>query len=237
MYRCLQVLLIDSLFALLVSCSDEHWTEIRSPEGKSAHATQLGAEAASVELASDDEWLTEAITLSDEVDPRLHRAILIETNLQREAHGLEPLGDSEVLENAALGHAQDMVDGDFFSHDSIVRGKETLRQRVRLAGGEDLQLIGENIATNFGIDYIAGRAVHVPSQNGGYFGYERGEIIPLHTYRSFARTAVQAWMDSPGHRRNILQPRFRNMGAGVALEKSSSEDDIPSFKLVQVFSS
>jgi uncharacterized protein YkwD len=32
-----------------------------------------------------------------------------------------------------------------------------------------------------------------------------------------AREIVQAWMESPGHRRNILDRGFREMGVGVAL--------------------
>lgn len=30
--------------------------------------------------------------------------------------------------------------------------------------------------------------------------------------------AVEAWMQSPGHRRNLLDPRFTELGSGVALD-------------------
>ncbi len=36
------------------------------------------------------------------------------------------------------------------------------------------------------------------------------------TSRSSPRSIVRAWMHSHGHRANVLNPRFRELGAGVA---------------------
>ena len=33
----------------------------------------------------------------------------------------------------------------------------------------------------------------------------------------FAREAVEGWMESPGHRKNILNPRYDSSGIGVAM--------------------
>jgi uncharacterized protein YkwD len=50
-----------------------------------------------------------------------------------------------------------------------------------------------------------------------------------HTYASFAADVVARWMDSPGHRANILNPRFRLLGLGVHLAKAATGADmIPS---------
>jgi uncharacterized protein YkwD len=36
-----------------------------------------------------------------------------------------------------------------------------------------------------------------------------------------AATAVQSWMESPGHRKNILQPEFAETGVGVCRESAT----------------
>jgi uncharacterized protein YkwD len=48
-------------------------------------------------------------------------------------------------------------------------------------------------------------------------GYEVGENIAWGTRRlATPRAIVAAWMASPGHRANILDPRYRETGIGVA---------------------
>jgi len=37
-----------------------------------------------------------------------------------------------------------------------------------------------------------------------------------------AETVVQGWMESPGHRANILQARFTNIGTGYATDKNGT---------------
>jgi uncharacterized protein YkwD len=59
----------------------------------------------------------------------------------------------------------------------------------------------------------------------GWFGenimYEyrsRGPFNP----ESFAKTAVTGWLESPGHRANILSPDFDRSGIGVALNGTTA---------------
>ena len=48
-------------------------------------------------------------------------------------------------------------------------------------------------------------------------GYEVGENIAWGTRRlATPRAIVAAWMASPGHRANILDPRYRETGIGVS---------------------
>ena len=57
---------------------------------------------------------------------------------------------------------------------------------------------------------------------GGYLyssrvGYELGENIGWGTlWLATPRAIVAAWMASPGHRENILDPRYRDTAVGVA---------------------
>lgn len=48
----------------------------------------------------------------------LDAAVLIQLNTTRAAHGLRPLVVSGQLENAAVAHSREMLEGGFFAHDS-----------------------------------------------------------------------------------------------------------------------
>jgi len=54
-------------------------------------------------------------------------------------------------------------------------------------------------------------------------GYEVGENIAWGTLRlASPRAIVAAWMASPGHRANILDPRYRETGIGVCAHPPSA---------------
>ncbi len=106
-------------------------------------------------------------------------------NQARVQRGLPPLKQSEELTNAARYHAKDMVDDDYFKHDTYDRANGTLvegcawHERVRVYYAGPMRL-GENIARGF------------PTPEGVF----------------------QAWMDSPAHQENILNENYREIGVG-----------------------
>lgn len=117
----------------------------------------------------------------------LDAAVFYATNRQRDKYGLKPLKYSAALEKAAFEHARDMAKHNFFSHRSPISGKETIGKRMAAAG--------------------------VPS------GYS-GENIHFHgpvgkSYLEEANEVVSDWMNSPGHRRNILNGSYHYLGCGV----------------------
>lgn len=107
------------------------------------------------------------------------------TNLEREKYGALPLHADANLEDAATGHSQEMAQLTYFSHDSPVQGRAAPRDRMVLTGIRP-RATGENIA--------------------------KFDSYPLQT---LARNAVQGWMNSPPHRKNILNPMFTHIGVGV----------------------
>jgi uncharacterized protein YkwD len=167
--------------------------------------------------------------------PLLHAAIFFQTNRQRELNGLPTLRYHHSLETAAFDHAKDMKTYKFFSHTSVVPGKENLADRISQAGFTG-SMLGENIAITFGIAYKAGTPVYTPDQNAGYFSYEyQGDPIPPHTYLSFAKEIVTQWMNSPGHRENILNPNYNYLGTGTSHFKDSKFYMMDKFYGVQEF--
>jgi uncharacterized protein YkwD len=105
---------------------------------------------------------------------------------ERLAHGERPLQLNGRLEQAAQGHTKDMVSEDYFSH--YGPSGEGPASRMKAAG-------------------------YIYSSN---IGYEVGENIAWGTqYMATPSAIVEAWMQSPGHRENILDPRFKNTAIGV----------------------
>jgi uncharacterized protein YkwD len=109
-------------------------------------------------------------------------------NRERTKRGLRMLRTNTSLQSSADAYAHDMVRRSFFAHVSPTG--ETLTERIR----QDTR-------------YLAGA-----------LRWEIGENLAWGT-GSLATPAqiVAGWMRSPGHRRNILHPAFREMGLGVAL--------------------
>lgn len=181
------------------------------------------------------EYLNKRIEFSQIKYPLLEAAVFYFTNEERRKAGVPLLKFNVLLEVAAQDHAKDMTTYNFFSHSSPLKGKKSVSDRVERAGF-DWSRVGENIAISFAIEYEAGRSVFTPDQNDGYFSYDyRGEKILAHTYMGFAKSLVQQWMDSPGHKQNILDPNFTFLGIGLSHKTKASFYNIDQFYGVQVF--
>jgi uncharacterized protein YkwD len=119
-------------------------------------------------------------------EPNVRTAIRCLVNTARVDRGLRPLRPSARLNLAADRYAADMVARGFFAH--VTPEGRSIVDRVRDTG------------------YL-----------GGSSDWELGEDIGWGTSTlSTAESIVQAWMNSPPHRRVILGRDFREAGVGVA---------------------
>ncbi|MDX5338352.1 MAG: CAP domain-containing protein [Cyclobacteriaceae bacterium] len=168
--------------------------------------------------------------------PLLQAAIFYYTNLERQKFGLTLFQYAQEVEQTATGHAQDMVNYNFYGHTSPIRFRRTLRDRLNRSGLNP-KYIGENICSTFGLQYQSGKKVSKPAKPGEfrYLNTSSREIIPPHTYRSFAQSVVKLWMESPGHRQNILNPQFTHLGCGASVYFEKSFYGMPYFMAVQNF--
>lgn len=114
-------------------------------------------------------------------------ATLCLLNRERAARGLKPLRLDAKLGKAARNHSLDMVKRGYFEHNSP--NGRTPFQRM--------------LATK----YVPKGASWTLGENIGWGTEELAQPAAL----------VRAWMKSPGHRRNILNPRFREIGIGIAI--------------------
>ena len=119
--------------------------------------------------------------------PQIRAAILCLHNQIRAENNLPALRENKRLRKAALGHSRDMVKDTFFEH-TTPEGVTMLDRILRA------RYVREDEGWVLGENLAWGT---------GSFGTPRG--------------AIDAWMDSPGHRANVLKRSFRDMGVGVVL--------------------
>lgn len=163
-------------------------------------------------------------------------AILHETNRRRAAEGLPALKDEPRLREAAQVQSAAMAKGRFLSHENPGDAKQrTPVDRIKAAGLVP-GFAAENVALAFGLQYESGREFYTEEDGSGgtLFRYEEnGPAIQPHTYQSFAEALVKQWMESPGHRQNILDPRPTHLGSAAALSRNPSGMEV--FYCTQVF--
>jgi hypothetical protein len=120
------------------------------------------------------------------LDP-VETRILELVNQERSSRGLAPLQGEETLRAIARSHDDDMLARGFFSH--VNPSGEGPSDRIARRHRRLIGVTGENIWASSGDD--ASRHPDLA-----------GEIM-------------RAWMNSPGHRDNILRKEFTHLGTGV----------------------
>jgi uncharacterized protein YkwD len=141
------------------------------------------------------------------IEQKIHSLI----NVERQKNGLKALEADANLTEIARRHSQDMVENEYLEHTNL-KG-EGPAQRAMNAGyycykdygnGSVLGSIGENIGLAYTFDTIY---------------YANGIETNRDWYSSdnVAEMVVEGWMNSQGHRKNILTDTFEKEGIGVAI--------------------
>ncbi len=102
-------------------------------------------------------------------------------NQKRASQGLSRLCVHPALQKAAEAHSQEMIDKDYFSHNSY--NGQSFSARIK-SFGYNYRTVGENIAWGTGS-------------------------------RGTPDSIFNAWMNSSGHRANILNANFKEVGIGA----------------------
>jgi uncharacterized protein YkwD len=115
----------------------------------------------------------------------VEEAVFAMTNNIRQQHGLPPLLKGETYRLMARDFSADMLRRNYFSHTDP--DGRSLTNRVPMPRG--VRLMGENIWTGNGYDSTQTRRL--------------------------AQMIMVGWMNSPGHRANILTKGYTHLGVGV----------------------
>jgi uncharacterized protein YkwD len=125
-------------------------------------------------------------------------ATLCLLNAQRTRRGLKPLQLSPQLNKSSQRFSQMMVRQSFFDH--VSPGGSTLLSRVR-----------------HGTRYLRGVRSYALGEN---IAWGSGEYAT-------ASETVKSWMESSGHRSNILNRRFIHIGVGIAIGAPEDAQGVP----------
>ena len=147
----------------------------------------------------------------------LDDAIRAEVNFHRCRAGISRVSDASTrLSKEAEKHSRWMARTQQLTHKSTVAGAATLKQRVKNAGVR-IRTGSENIGMvhRFQID---NKRFKIVDSNACQFRSNDGQPLPAHSYATLARHVVTLWMNSPGHRKNILDARVRETTTAVAFD-------------------
>ncbi|MGV3773253.1 MAG: CAP domain-containing protein [Verrucomicrobiales bacterium] len=167
--------------------------------------------------------------------PLINAAVFHETNVRRVKHGVEPLKYNAQAQQTAAMQTQAMAFHDFISHENnFDPKKKTLSDRLNLVKVSP-QFAAENLATAFALNYESGTSVYVREEGGKtiYSVKPDGPALELRSYQQFAEKVLDSWMNSPGHRKNVLNPTAELLGVSCLPEKK--EDGIRKFYCTQIF--
>lgn len=137
-----------------------------------------------------------------------------EINDRRRAHDLPPIQFDMELRQIARYHSKDMAESQYFAHTSP--DGETMADRYDKFGyschvdmsGNQYATGAENIAYTYAFE-------NVVRENGATAYYSNEKEI--------ARGLVNQWMNSTGHRKNILKSYWENEGIGIYIAEIDGE--------------
>ncbi len=165
-----------------------HTTVHRSaprPRPPVSHATASAGPNGTVTIAAPGPCEGSSLAPSEANLEVVRAATLCLVNRERSAHGDGPLATNTDLQEAAQAHSESMASGAYFEHAG--------------PGGSFLERIMDS--------------GYLPGPNALY---SVGENIAYGSLQDATPGAiVAAWMASPGHRANILNSSFREVGIGI----------------------
>ena len=164
-------------------------------KGLEEEAKRNEAEAKKAEKQKEEERQIAHEKYIRDITTKVHQLI----NEERRDHGLRHLSWNAKLAQAALNHSTDMALRNYFEHDS--------------PEGHDFSWRYSQVG--FSSSVIRGNLIYGGAENIMY-------LVGYHGVNAIATATVDGWMDSPGHRANILTSYFQSEGIGVAFSGSKA---------------
>jgi len=154
----------------------------------------VGASLAEIRINSLNDTVAKMVSIYPEIEGNdtIEVLILKLTNKERKIRGLKTLKLDKRLKIAARQHSNDMLKKKYLSHTSLLEINKTPLQRIYNSGLPVLG-VGENVAENIG-DAVSFLLKDNPD--------------------SLVKLVMRKWMESPSHRKNILNPDFSHVGVG-----------------------
>ena len=140
------------------------------------------------------------------------------TNEVRVNTGVSPLLEDTKINKIAFTHSANMAVSGILSH--IYRGQDATDRA--LAAGYDCRAYRDDGSYTYGLSENIAWYPRITTWTHRFRGSTLISIEPT-SFRSsseMARALVDGWINSPGHRRNILDPDATRIGVGIYIEQS-----------------
>ena len=139
----------------------------------------------------------------------IERLIIAYTNEERKKAGLRSFIHDSMVSNIARGHSQNMAQTGQFSHQ--IDGKDQTARA--LAAGYDCRAYRNDGSYSYGLsENIAFRHRVTETIRSGQGPQQ---VSKYDSDQGVAQGLVQQWMNSPGHKKNILATGSNRIGVGV----------------------
>ena len=132
---------------------------------------------------------------------QMEAAIHQQINVYREEQGRAAFKWDDGLAQLARAHSADMVQNNFYSHTNPAG--DDASARARKAGYDCRNPRSIGVAENIHVLY-------------GHTSMLYGRPYEWETQERMIQRFIADWTNSPGHRRNILDPRYTRTGIGIA---------------------
>lgn len=136
-------------------------------------------------------------------------------NDARQSSGRPALAWSDALAAVAEAHSRDMAARGYFAHDSPEGATPSDRAlaagiecRVDVGGGRSRVGVAENLFQITRYEHVRTRTV----------GDQTTRMVDWFTPAEIAREVIDGWLDSSGHRRNLLDDVSTQHGIGIAVD-------------------
>ena len=144
----------------------------------------------------------------------IERWVIEFTNEERISAGLRPLHHDDAISDIARSHSENMATLGLLSHDI---GGSDPTDRAMAAGYNCRAHIGDG-SYSYGLGENIAEHPRVTRWRG--LGRSYRPVDYNRDAEDMARSLVQGWMTSPGHRENILNMDSRRIGVGIAIQES-----------------
>src|SRR5262249_47305269 len=125
-------------------------------------------------------------------------------NVERKVVERTPFEWDDQLAKLARAHSEDMAKRKYFKH--VTPEGLTPMKRAEAAGYNVCQLMGENIYQN----NLYSRVIKEKKRT----------TYDWNSMDQIASTTVKGWMQSEGHRENLLESKYTKEGIGVAIDET-----------------
>lgn len=155
--------------------------------------------------ASTTVEITKSDTTEDFNQTKVERWVWKLTNQRRQAQGLQNVSYSSEIASVAREHSRNMANNDYIGHEEPngESGEERYSGICDFSGSG--YTFGENV-----------NAVHI----GRYQLWHNSKRVYINSEREAAEYLVIEWMNSTGHRKNMLNDAWGRLGVGVVKTES-----------------